>query len=190
MSIQVRDIVKGLNGNGYGVTNENMTRGVVTDVFCGEMRVKVLRHSDVEKIGKEYDVENSEERFEVIGHLKEFDREVVIEIIKNKKWNEILEYDLGGANLGGANLRGANLRGANLSEANLDYSCLPLWCGGLHIKADKRIACQIAYHLCSLDCEDTEFIKMRNSIIDFANRFHRAEECGVLEPIDTEANQL
>ena len=89
--------------------------------------------------------------------------------------------DLRGADLRGANLRGANLRGANLNGADLDYSCYPLWCGSLHLKADKRLACQLAYHLCSLQCDDADYIKMRNSILDFANQFHRVDECGELE---------
>ena len=88
--------------------------------------------------------------------------------------------DLRDADLCYANLRGADLRGADLRGANLDFSCYPLWCGGLHIKTDKRLACQLAYHLCSLQCDDTEFISMRNSILDFANQFHRVEECGRL----------
>ena len=88
------------------------------------------------------------------------------------------------ANLSGADLRGANLRGANLNGADLDYSCYPLWCGSLHIKADKRLACQLAYHLCSLQCDDADYIKMRNSILDFANQFHRVNECGKLEEME------
>ena len=71
--------------------------------------------------------------------------------------------------------------GANLNGADLDYSCYPLWCGSLHIKADKRLACQLAYHLCSLQCDDADYIKMRNSILDFANQFHRVDECGKLK---------
>ena len=89
--------------------------------------------------------------------------------------------DLRGADLRGADLKGANLKGANLRGANLDYSCYPLWCGSLHLKADKRLACQLAYHLCSLQCDDADYIKMRNSILDFANQFHRVCECGKLE---------
>jgi hypothetical protein len=89
--------------------------------------------------------------------------------------------DLGGANLRGADLGGANLRGANLRGADLDYSCYPLWCGSLHLKADKRLACQLAYHLCSMQCDDADYIKMRNSILGFANQFHRVDECGELE---------
>ena len=83
--------------------------------------------------------------------------------------------------LRGADLRGANLRGANIKGADLDYSCYPLWCGSLHLKADKRLACQLAYHLCSIQCDDADYIKMRNSILDFANQFHRVCECGKLE---------
>ena len=92
--------------------------------------------------------------------------------------------NLSGANLRGANLNGADLRGANLRGANLDYSCYPLSCGSLHLKADKRLACQLAYHLCSIQCDDADYIKMRNSILDFANQFHRVDECGKLEESD------
>ena len=90
--------------------------------------------------------------------------------------------DLSYANLSDANLSYANLSYANLSGADLDFSCWPLWCGGLHVKTDKRLACQLAYHLCSMQCEDEEYIKMRNSILGFANQFHRVNECGKLEP--------
>ena len=114
----------------------------------------------------------------------------------NLRGADLSNTDLGGANLRGAglseaDLRGANLRGAGLSEADLrgadlrgadlDYSCYPLWCGSLHLKADKRLACQLAYHLCSMQCDDADYIKMRNSILGFANQFHRVDECGELE---------
>nr|DAH37240.1 MAG TPA: pentapeptide repeat protein [Caudoviricetes sp.] len=89
--------------------------------------------------------------------------------------------NLRGANLEDANLRGANLRGANLEDANLDFSCWPLWCGSLDVKVGARIAAQLAYHFCRLECDDTEYIEARNAIVDFANRFHRADECRKLE---------
>ncbi len=88
--------------------------------------------------------------------------------------------DLRGADLRVADLSGANLRVADLSGADLDFSCLPLWCGGLRLKVDKRLACQLAYHLCSMQCDDAEYLEMRNSILGFANQFHRADECGIL----------
>ena len=138
--------------------------------------------------------------------IKQFDREEVLKLLKRGRKQAILDYDLKGADLSGADLmeanlrganlintdlRGADLKGADLMEANLsganlmgadlDYSCYPLWCGSLHLKADKRLACQLAYHLCSLQCDDADYIKMRNSILDFANQFHRVNECGKLE---------
>jgi len=48
----------------------------------------------------------------------------------------------------------------------------------------KRIAVQLAYHFCKLDCDDPEYIAARNAILDFANQFHRVGECGKLEKID------
>lgn len=85
------------------------------------------------------------------------------------------------ANLWGANLQGADLLDANLQDANLDYSCWPLWCGSLDVKVDRRIAAQLAYHFCRLDCDDPDYIEARNAIVNFANEFHRVEKCGWLE---------
>ena len=92
--------------------------------------------------------------------------------------------DLRDADLCHANLRHVNLRYADLRGADIDYACWPLWCGGLHVKIDKRIACQLAYHFCNQDCDDPEYIEACNAILDFANQFHRATECGFLEPRD------
>lgn len=89
--------------------------------------------------------------------------------------------DLRGANLQDADLWSANLRDADLWSATLDYSCWPLWCGSLDVKVDRRIAAQLAYHFCRLDCDDPDYISARNSVINFANEFHRVEECGWLE---------
>nr|DAL33441.1 MAG TPA_asm: pentapeptide repeat protein [Caudoviricetes sp.] len=88
---------------------------------------------------------------------------------------------LSGADLRRADLSGANLRGADLRGADLDFSCWPLWCGSLAVKVCKRIAVQLAYHFCKLDCDDPEYIAARNAILDFANQFHRVDECGKLE---------
>ena len=142
---------------------------------------------------------------------KKFDREEAINLIASGEMDRLLDFnlreadlhranlceaDLCGANLRGAdlhranlceadlcgaNLRGADLHRANLCGANIDYACWPLWCGSLGVKVDVRIARQLAYHLCALDCDDPEYIKARNAILDFANRFHRADECGILE---------
>ena len=89
--------------------------------------------------------------------------------------------DLRGDDLRGANLHGASLSGADLRGANIDYACWPLRCGGLHVKIDKHIACQLAYHFCNQDCDDPEYIEARNAVLNFANQFHRADECGILK---------
>ena len=191
MNIKIGDFVKGIT-NDYGITNTKMTRGVVTDVRDGSIVVRVLDHDD----GDTGIFTVNPKKFEVIGHQKQFDRAEVLKLLKDGCKKAILDYDLRGADLSNANLRGANLsnadlRGADLSNANLrgadlrgadlDYSCYPLWCGSLHFKADKRLACQLAYHLCSMQCDDADYIKMRNSILGFANQFHRVDECGELE---------
>lgn len=120
-------------------------------------------------------------------------KELDIVLKKHKAWlsNEpdgeradLRDANLRGASLRGANLRGANLRGADLCRANLDFSCWPLWCGSLDTVVDRRIAAQIAYHFCRLVCDDPGYIKARNAILDFANEFHRVDECGELEPIE------
>ena len=92
--------------------------------------------------------------------------------------------DLRETNLRGVDLRGTDLRGANLRGADIDYSCWPIWCGSLDVVVDKRIAVQLAYHFCRLICDDPEYISARNSLINFANQFHRADECGKLERIE------
>ena len=216
MDIKIGDFVKGITDN-YVITNTKMTRGVVTDIRGGSIVVRVLDHDDGDT--GVYTVDP--EKFEVIGHQKQFDRAEVLKLLKDGCKKAILDYDLMSADLSGADLRGANLSGANLrsadlrsadlrsadlsgadlrgadlsgadlsdanlrsadlSDANLDYSCYPLWCGSLHLKADKRLACQLAYHLCSMQCDDADYIKMRNSILGFANQFHRVDECGELK---------
>ena len=206
MSIKIGDFVKGIT-NDYDITNTKMTRGVVTDVRDGSIVVRVLDHDD-DKTGM-YIVDP--EKFEVIGHQKQFDRAEVLKLLKDGCKKAILNYDLRGAGLSntdlsytdlsytnlsytdlkgailkgavlnGAVLNGAILNGADLRGADLDYSCYPLSCGSLHLKVDKRLACQLAYHLCSIQCDDADYIKMRNSILDFANQFHRVGECGELE---------
>jgi len=83
----------------------------------------------------------------------------------NLAYANLRNADLAGADLIGADLRGANLRNtdlrntdlrhadlgrANLKGAKLDYSCLPLWCGGLDFKIDEKQAKQLMYHVINL----------------------------------------
>lgn len=96
--------------------------------------------------------------------------------------------DLQGANLRFANLRGANLQNADLQGANLDFSCFPLWFGGLDIHLDDRQLIQIAYHLVrnGLHSKNAseETKKELAKLIDFANRFHRVNQCGEVDEND------
>ena len=191
MNIKIGDFVKGIT-NDYCITNTKMTRGLVVAATDTRIDVKVLEHDQGET--GTYTVDPS--KFQVIGHQKPFDRTAVIDLLKQGCKKAVLDYNLRGADLRGVDLRGAdfsdaNLRGANLIGADLrgvdlrgvdlDYSCYPLWCGSLHLKVDKRLACQLAYHLCSMQCDDADYIKMRNSILGFANQFHRVDECGELQ---------
>ena len=115
--------------------------------------------------------------------------------------------DLRGADLRGANLRGANLRGANLIYANLrganlngadlldadlrganiDYSAFPLWCGGLDVHIDDRIAIQLLYHLVrnvlysKNTSEELKSLLSQKEIVKVANQFHRVDWCGRIE---------
>ena len=83
--------------------------------------------------------------------------------------------DLSGANLSRADLSGANLSGANLSGADLDYSSWPLWCGSLRAKIDRRIFCQLAYHICRVTVDDQECAEARKALVPLANEFHRVK---------------
>ena len=91
------------------------------------------------------------------------------------------------ANLERANLRGANLIDANLIDANLDFSCWPLWCGGLNVHIDDRQATQMLYHLVKNvqysknTSKELKKLCMLKSIVKKANEFHRVDECGEIE---------
>lgn len=100
--------------------------------------------------------------------------------------------DLSGANLGGSMLWGANLTGADLQnanlwcaelgkvdlrEANIDCSAWPLHCGSLDVKIDKKIFCQLLYHviragLSVKDADVRDFCNMPE-VIAMANQFKK-----------------
>lgn len=94
--------------------------------------------------------------------------------------------DLIGADLRHADLRRANLIGADLRGADLDYSCLPLWCGGLKVNMDDRQVKQLMYHIMSIVKNSTNVSdELKNKLltdvnIEVANQFHRVKECGEL----------
>lgn len=91
------------------------------------------------------------------------------------------------ADLRGANLRGANLNGADLRGANIDYSAFPLWCGGLDVNIDDRIAIQLLYHLVKNvlysknTSEELKSLLSQKEIVKVANQFHRVDWGGRIE---------
>ena len=101
--------------------------------------------------------------------------------------SNLLCADLRGADLQRADLRGANLRGADLRDADIDYATWPLWCGSLEAYIDDRIAIQLLYHLLRpvqaspYVSQEVKEKLMTDDLIDLANCFHRAEECGEIK---------
>lgn len=174
--IIIGDFVKGIKGNTNKIINENLVRAVIVGRDETMVKIKIMDHLD----GIDSVYWFNEDKFEVIGHKKEFDKVELLDLLYQGNKKALFEYDL----------CGADLRDADLRRADLDFSCLPLWCGGLNIKIDKRIACQLAYHLCSMDCDDAEFIKMRNYILEFANQFHIVNECGRLTEIEIQNDKI
>ena len=103
----------------------------------------------------------------------------------NLREANLREANLSRANLPGANLSWADLSGADLSGADLDYSGLPLWRGSLSAHFDDKQLKQIAYHLVkaglqSKNASDETQAELRK-LIQFANGFHRAKQCGFIE---------
>ena len=106
--------------------------------------------------------------------------------VKNEKGGR--HADFRGADLSGtdfkdtdlrhANLQSANLQGANLRGADIDYACWPLWCGSLDTKVDRRIFCQLAYHLCRVIVDDEDCKEAQLMLGRLANEFHLIDECG------------
>ena len=92
-----------------------------------------------------------------------------------------------GADLRDADLRGADLRDADLRGANIDFSVWPLWCGGLDVHIDDRIAIQLLYHLVRNvlfsrnTSEELKRLLSQKEIVKVANQFHRVDESGKIE---------
>lgn len=67
---KVGDKIKGIKGNGYPITNEQMLEAEVVEIFGNEMKIKVKNHNDAYRIGSFYIVPNSTEEFELIKFTK------------------------------------------------------------------------------------------------------------------------
>lgn len=105
----------------------------------------------------------------------------------NLSYSYLSNANLTDAVLSGTVLIRAELRDADLSGAYLDYSCFSLWCGSLDVKIDKRIFCQLLYHVLragkSVKDEEVAAFLSDEKALALANKFHRVEECGELKAI-------
>ena len=97
------------------------------------------------------------------------------------QWADLRGADLQKANLREANLQWADFQWADLREANLDYSCWPLWRGTKHITVNMEFVYQILAHVAVLECDDPEFVAIREMILPYARKSHQATELGLVE---------
>ena len=101
----------------------------------------------------------------------------------NLHYADLSYADLSYADLRYADLRYADLRYADLRCADLDFSSgLSFRCGSFNIKADLRLAAQLAYHFCRIDfggCDEAK--AAQEALKELGNKFHRLEECGKLK---------
>jgi len=104
----------------------------------------------------------------------------------NLGWSDFSGADLKNSIFRNSRLTGVNfinvkLNGTRLYNNDIDFSCFPLFCGSLDIKCDEKLFQQLAYHLCRLIVDNDEIKQCQKALIDVANKFHRAIECGIID---------
>lgn len=72
MDFKVGDKIKGLKGNRYAITNENMLMGEVIKVSSDGMLIKILKHTNKAYENAEYGAKNSKKRFLLISEKRNF----------------------------------------------------------------------------------------------------------------------
>ena len=104
-------------------------------------------------------------------------------------YSDLIGSDLRDSDLRDSDLSGSNLRDSDLSDSDLDFSCWPLWCGGLNVKIDDRLAIQLLFHTVQnalrspYVSDDIKRVLGNKEVVDIANRFHR-EEVARIEPYE------
>ena len=92
------------------------------------------------------------------------------------------DADLSDADLSGADLSGANLRDADLSGANIDFSTgWAFACVCSRFTVGISFIRQTLAHLASLKCDDPEAAEIREKILPYAQKSHRAGDLGLIE---------
>jgi len=153
-----------------------------TDLSSADLRNADLRGTDL----RHADLRHADLRGTDLRHAKLIDADLRDADLRDADLSSAnLRYDdLSGANLSSANLSSADLRNADLKGTNLDFSAFPLWCGGLDVHIDDRLAIQLLYHLLrnvqysKNTSEEMKKTLCTPELIGLANRFHRVEECG------------
>lgn len=72
MDFKVGDKIKGLKGNGYAITSENMLMGEVVEVINGGMMIRILKHTNRDYENEEYGAKNSKKYFALVNEEKTF----------------------------------------------------------------------------------------------------------------------
>ena len=99
----------------------------------------------------------------------------------NLSYSNLSYSNLSDSDLRDSDLHGSDLRYSNLHGSDLDFSCWPLWCGGLNVKIDDRLAIQLLFHTVQnalyspYVSDDIKRVLGNKEVVDIANRFHRAE---------------
>lgn len=63
---KIGDIICGVKGNRYGVTNERMKKAKVIRTFNGGMEIKILNHEDNREISGTFCVRNDDKKFKLV----------------------------------------------------------------------------------------------------------------------------
>ena len=91
---------------------------------------------------------------------------------RNRNWNFVPDMQY-------ANLQGADLQYADLQGANIDFSCLPIWCGGLNVKLCEKNAKLIGFFGMHYALQHYKG-EVPQEFRDWLNSHHRVEETGKL----------
>lgn len=164
----------------YLVTNNNLSYADLscTDLSNAKLSYAILSNADL----RHADLSHAALNYADLSSADLNSANLMGADLSNAK---LIQATLSNANLNSAKLHMASLRNAKLRNANLDYSCLPLYCGSLNIKIDKRIACQLLYHalraMQSVVDEEVRAVLNDDKVLALANQFHRVAECGKIE---------
>lgn len=74
MTFKEGDLIRGLPGNGYSVTNEDMTKAEVLSLGHDTMRIRILEHERPSCVGYTYSVDNTDSKFAKVEEKTQSDQ--------------------------------------------------------------------------------------------------------------------